>query len=545
MKKGGLILGAAITLFLLAGAALGGAMSYGGDAKLPAGFSVGGLPLGGMEPDDALKTVHSKIAMWEELRVSVDPDSLGVKTESGARSSEGTGTRVNAGSDSSSGASVDADWDSTATASAGLESSASAGIAALSLRELGLRIEAEEGIREIDKHRGYGWWERAKLRYRGERGKVYGIAVSWDEDALKRAADQAWGRLVEEDGVNADRAIDDRDIVVYTAEKMGRRIDLSPIIAEIRSLMPSALTDNADDTPRLVRARIVETAPEITIARLREDGLDRKISEFSTSFKTSGEGRSHNVAAAAMALNDTLLQPGEVFEYGTIVAKAEEEYGYKEAPVILHGKLVPGIGGGICQVSSTLYNAALLAGLEIVERRNHSLPVNYLPRGLDATYADGYVNFKFRNSTDKQLLIRTVVQDKTVTVKLFGTMDERESYRTETAELKVNPPKTVYVANPEIAFGSEEIVQKGENGYVVEAYLVKLFDGTFAEKKKLSRDTYRTQDTLIAVHPEDPRLLPEGAGKMPFPEPDAGPAPSEPPLPELPEDEGREFVEPV
>ncbi|XID90973.1 VanW family protein [Paenibacillaceae bacterium WGS1546] len=519
MKKGGLILGGTLALFLLAGAALGGAMRYGSDSKLPDGFSVGGLSLGGMEPDDALKAVHSKIAMWEGLRVSVDPDSLGAKAEAGG------------------------DSGAAATAATGPESSPSAGIASHSLRELGLRIEAKEGIRSIEKHRSYDWWERAKLRYRKERGKAYGIAVSWDEDSLKRAADQAWSRLVEEDGVNAARAIDDRDIVVYTAEKMGRRIDLSPVIEEIRSLMPSALTDRADDALRLVRARIVETPPDITLARLKEEGLERKISEFSTSFKTSAEGRSHNIEAAAMALNDTLLQPGEVFEYSKIVAKAEEEYGYKEAPVILHGKLVPGIGGGICQVSSTLYNAALLAGLEIVERRNHSLPVNYLPRGLDATYADGYVNFKFRNSTGRQLLIRTVVKDKTVTVKLFGTMDERESYRTETAELKVNPPKTVYVANPEIAFGSEEIVQQGENGYVVEAYLVKLFDGAFAEKKKLSRDTYRTQDTLIAVHPDDPRLLPEGAGKAP--EPDAAPAPGEPPLPELPEDEGREFVEPV
>jgi vancomycin resistance protein YoaR len=239
-------------------------------------------------------------------------------------------------------------------------------------------------------------------------------------------------------------------------------------------------------------------------------------------------------------LNDTLLQPGEVFEYGRIVAKAEKEYGYKEAPVILKGKLTPGIGGGICQVSSTLYNAALLTGLEIVERRNHSLPVSYLPRGLDATFADGYVNFKFRNSTGKQLLIRTVVSDKTVTVKLFGTMPDNVSYRTETAELKVNPPKTQFVADPAVTPGQQKLVQKGASGYVVEAFLIKNVDGIVAERKKLSKDTYRTQDTLIAVHPDDPRLLPSGAG-TPGGAKDA-PSSGEPPASGA--EEGA-FVEPV
>jgi vancomycin resistance protein YoaR len=237
--------------------------------------------------------------------------------------------------------------------------------------------------------------------------------------------------------------------------------------------------------------------------------------------------------------------PGEIFEYGKIVAKAEAEYGYKEAPVILKGKLTPGIGGGICQVSSTLYNAALLAGLDIVERRNHSLVVSYLPKGLDATFADGYVNFKFRNSTGKQLLIRTVVQDKTVTVKLFGSMPDDVSYRTETEQLKVNQPKTVYVADAKLAVGAQQVQQKGEPGYVVEAYLVKLVDGEFAERKKLSKDTYRTQDTLIAVHPDDPRLLPEGGKAAPgagaTKGPESTPAPDATPLPI----DDEEFVEPV
>ncbi len=508
MKKAGLIV--LMMLLLLVGAGVGSAMSYGSDETLPEGFSVGGLDLGGRSPEEALKTIRSRLSGMESIAVSLDPDSLGTPL----------------------GGSNDAG------------SSASAGIPALTLGELGLRVRADDAIRAIERYKDYSWWERAKLRAYGERGAAYGIDASWDPARLEQAAKQSWGDLIREKGADASRTIGEDD-VVYTPERMGREIELSSALEEIKKLAPPSLAE-VDESIRLVRADIVETPPEITVAKLKEDGLERKLVEFSTSFSTSGEGRSHNVTAAALALNDTLLQPGEVFEYGKIVAKAEKEYGYKEAPVILNGKLTPGIGGGICQVSSTLYNAALLAGLEIVERRNHSLPVSYLPRGLDATFADGYVNFKFRNSTGKQLLIRTVVADKTVTVKLFGSMDERVSYKTETAQVKVNPPKTVYVADPAVALGKQTLLQKGENGYVVEAFLVKMVDGKFAERKKLSKDTYRAQDTLIAVNPDDLRLLPPGAGQAPGgsgaePVPDA-PAPAESPVPGV---EDGVLVEPV
>jgi len=499
VKKIGLV--AIVAVCLLTGAGFGSAMSYGSDETLPPGFNVGGIPLGGQPPEAALETIRARIADLEGIKVSIDPESLG-------------------GSDRQDEA-----------------SGGNAGIAALGLRELGLRIGAEEAVRAIERRRAYSWWERARLRAAGERGETFGITVSWDEDALKREAEAAWGTLVDEEGRDASRTIDDEDRVVYVPEKPRRRIDLSSVFEQIRGLEPDSLADEGGENVRLVRASVERFPPAITEAMLREEGIDRKIVEFSTSFATSGEGRSHNVTAAAMALNDTLLMPGEVFEYGKIVEKAEKEYGYMEAPVILKGKLTPGIGGGICQVSSTLYNAALLTGLEIVERRNHSLPVAYLPRGLDATFASGYVNFKFRNSTGKQLLIRTVVKDKTVTVKLFGTMPDNVSYRTETAELKVNAPKTVYVAGESVAPGGQRVLQQGANGYVVESYLVKTVDGVAAERKRLSRDTYRAQDTLIAVHPDDPRLAPEG-GQKPAPESGEGGQP-QPPA------EDGEIVEPV
>ncbi|WP_239615899.1 VanW family protein [Cohnella mopanensis] len=495
MKKGWLI--TSLLTLVLAGAGIGGTMSYGSDDTLPKGLSVGGLQIGEIAPDTALKQIQERIAQLESTLVNIEPDSLGdVSSETMKQ------------------------------------------IPSLSLKQLGLKVEAVEAISAIEQYRDYTWLERAEIRYRNSFDSAYGVNVSWDETALKQRVSEAWGNLVSGRSENAARTIDDQDRVIYTEDKRGRQLDVQNLIEQVRELKPASLA-GASGQPLLLQASVKETSPEITLAGLKEEGIVRKIAEFTTSFETSGEGRSHNVTVAAKALNDTLLMPGEIFEYGKIVAKAEKEYGYQEAPVILKGKLTPGVGGGICQVSSTLYNAALLTGLDIVERRNHSLVVHYLPKGLDATFASGYVNFKFRNSTGKQLLIRTVVKDKTVTVKLFGTMPDNVSYKTETKQLKVNPPKTVYVADSNVALGKQNILQKGDSGYVVEAYLVKLVDGVFAERKKLSTDTYRTQDTLIAVHPGDPRLLPEG--RINSSDPGAKPQESEPPV--LVEDES--IVEPI
>lgn len=488
MKKGWVILGLLMLLVVGGGAGTVSAISYGSNDTLPEGVSVGGLEVGGKSPEAALSELRKRVSEIENTAVSVSSS------------------------------------DSTKT-----------------LKQLGFLVDLSEATKAIEDYRDASWLDRAIMRYQNEEWKDYNVTMKWNDEQLRKEVDLTWNPGKASTPKNATRVINDRDEVVYTPEEAGSEVDVPALLARIKELTPKDLSVKSEASSvqtHSVELPIIITSPEVTVASLKEEGIERKIAEFTTAFATSGEGRSHNVTVAAQALNETLLMPDEVFEYGKIVAKAEQEYGYKEAPVILKGKLTPGIGGGICQVSSTLYNAALLTGLEIVERRNHSLVVSYLPKGLDATFADGYVNFKFRNTTGKQLLIRTVVKDKTVTVKLFGTMPDNVSYRTETQQVKVNLPKTVYVANDKIALGKQEVLQKGEPGYVVESYLVKMIDGEFVERKMLSKDTYRTQDLVVEVNPQDVRLLPEGT----IPTPDAIPAPNESPAPENAE-EGP--VEPV
>lgn len=477
MRKGWLI--TVLLLLLAAGAGVSGAKNYGSDDTLPTDFEVGGLAVGGQKADAALKQIQARLAELEKQKVTVTPSNLMGKKDVSLPNPTRT------------------------------------------LKQLGMNLDASEAEKAIEEFRDAMWWDRAKLRFQKKIKTDYGFQVSWDKEQLRKTATTSWSSAVVTPPIAATRTINERDEVVYKPEVIGTKLDIPALLAAVRTFEPKGLSTGVSETgeTRLVQLQVTPTAPEVTVAKLKEEGIERKIVEFTTSFASSGEGRSYNVTVAAKALNETILMPDEIFEYSKIVDKADKKFGYKEAPVILKGKLTPGIGGGICQVSSTLYNAALLTGLEIVERRHHSLVVNYLPKGLDATFADGFIDFKFRNSTGKHLLIRTVVKDKTLTVKLFGTMPNNVSYRTETVELKVNPPKTVYVANDQLALGNQNTLQNGEVGYVVESYLIKLVNGEVAERKKLSKDTYRAQDALIAVNPNDPRLKPEDTAPTPEPTP--------------------------
>lgn len=556
VKKGWLWTGAIAAVIGLGAGTAGGYALYGNEeryATLPEGLTIGGLPVGGLTADEALVSVRSRIRALETTEVAIDGKTVAGLREGGDGDAEAVAAALGGADDYNGDVAASAggySGDATATSgcaggyNGGMSAASGSGLApdtesddphamsARTLKQLGMTVDASEAIGMLEAYRDASWRQRGKMRESLK--PEYDVKVSWNEATFEKEADAAWGALARTEGRNAARAINDRDEVVYTPETSGTSLDTEALMASLEKLAPKSLAPGAVEVASTglqalgVELPVSPVPPKITEASLKEDGIDRKIAEFTTSFATSAEGRSHNVAVTAKALDGTLLMPGDVFDYGQIVAKAEKEYGYKEAPVIVNGKLTPGVGGGICQVSSTLYNAVIRAeGLDIVERRNHSLPVHYLPIGLDATFADGYINFRFRNSTGKQLLIKTEVKDKQLTVKLFGTMDERVSYQIETVQKKVVAPKVVYVADGKIELGKSQVRQSGETGYVIETYRVKYIDGKFAEREKLATSTYRSQDEIVAVNSADPRVEPSDAGDNKNP-PSGGDGPVEP-----------------
>ena len=161
---------------------------------------------------------------------------------------------------------------------------------------------------------------------------------------------------------------------------------------EFRKAIYDAIKPNVDVT---VKVPIESITPEITSDELsRIDGI---IGTYRTNFSPNVEGRNENIRLSAQYMNNYLLMPGEVFSYNKVTRLKTVSNGYKNATVIVNGEIEEGLGGGVCQVSSTLYNSVLYSGLEIVQRRPHSIPSSYVNYGRDAVVSDNAIDFKFKN----------------------------------------------------------------------------------------------------------------------------------------------------
>lgn len=188
--------------------------------------------------------------------------------------------------------------------------------------------------------------------------------------------------------------------------------------------------------------------------------VNRVLGRYSTSFGGDAN-RSSNISLAAEKISGTYLKPGDGFSYNQTTGSRSAANGYKEAPVIINGKLEPGSGGGVCQVSSTLFNAVILSGLEVTQRTCHFSPVSYVPLGRDATVAEGVIDFCFRNHLKHGVYIYAEYAPGRVTVWILGNEEDRPSY-VDISKIKEEtvPFKTVNRLDP-----SQKEDKKTEEGH--------------------------------------------------------------------------------
>ena len=244
------------------------------------------------------------------------------------------------------------------------------------------------------------------------------------------------------------------------------------------------------------------TKPAKTVNDIGTEAFPYLISEFSTRYNASDINRSQNLELSAEKINGTVLMPGEEFSYNQVVGKRTVEAGYKDAKIYANGQVVDGLGGGICQISSTLYNAVLLADLEITERRNHYFKTSYVAAGRDATVVWGSIDFKFKNSRTYPIKIEANVQNGIAEFKIHGIKEETEY------EIKILPVITQNIPNgiqeivdPTLAPGTRRITQSGASGCKVTTYIEKRLDGKVVSKEAISSDTYRPMTQIVKVSP--------------------------------------------
>ncbi len=238
--------------------------------------------------------------------------------------------------------------------------------------------------------------------------------------------------------------------------------------------------------------------PEFTTDKLGEKAFPDLISTFSTKYDASNINRSTNLELAAGKINNTVLMPGEEFSYNKIVGERTIQAGYKEAAIYEGGKVVDGLGGGICQISSTLYNTALYANLEITERQNHQFITSYVTAGRDATVVYGAIDLKFKNTRAYPIKITCNVNNGVARIDMYG-IKENPEYEVviQTKVTSTIPYTTKYEEDRTKEEGTEVIKQKGTQGYKSETYKILKLNGVVTSKTLLSKDSYNAMQRII------------------------------------------------
>ena len=244
-----------------------------------------------------------------------------------------------------------------------------------------------------------------------------------------------------------------------------------------------------------VRLELAEARAEPTAETLAAMRLERRIVSFETAFNPRETARADNIALAAGAIDGTLLAPGDVFSFNEVVGPRTFERGYQDAPVIVDGKFVPDVGGGVCQVSSTLHVAFLMTGMQRVAARNHSIPISYLPMGWDAAVAGDWLDLRYGNNTGGHVYIRMEIPSPgRLRVSLYGPSDVAPR-KIETEIVETRTPETRVVADATLDEGVTRVLQAGRPTYVVDTYTVDS-DG---RRHFSHRSTYQGEVRVVAV----------------------------------------------
>lgn len=334
----------------------------------------------------------------------------------------------------------------------------------------------------------------AQIQQAAQQGVRFETGFSYDRSAIDRLVEIIGNSL---DIEPKDASLDAFDVnnrtFTFTEAQAGYRIDRERLAEDILA----ALDAHAYD--RVITPQGEQVAPSVMKADLQ--GLFGRISTFTTE-TTNDRDRNTNIALSASALNGRVVMPGDTMSFNSSTGQRTGEKGYREAGAIAGGMLVDDTGGGVCQTSSTLFNAVVRADLEIVERSAHSWPSSYVEKGEDATVNWPSLDFVFRNNGQFPVFVVAWYEDRQVTVEIYGQLLENgvtvDLESKVTRELK--PDHDIkYTLDTSLPVGTRKNGSKKRTGYVVDTYKVyKDINGAEIEREKLWTTTYRAyQDEIL------------------------------------------------
>jgi vancomycin resistance protein YoaR len=361
----------------------------------------------------------------------------------------------------------------------------------LDYSKLGLQYNIDEIVDEaLQRGKSGSIWRRFK-NIISSKEKRYELKIKYDKEAVMNFIN------VMENEINrppqsAYIRVDEKGVIKITDEVWGIVLDREYLAEELDMLI-----NNNKEGIYEVEAKVTALEPQLTSKQLRP--IDTLISSFGTYYGNSSAGRAHNIALAVAKIDGTLIMPGETFSFNAVVGKRSIEFGYMEAPVIINNKLVEGLGGGVCQVSSTLYNSVIRSGLKSSQRINHSLIPAYIEPGFDATVSEA-IDYKFKNTKSYPVYIQGCTKDGRVIFNIYSNREEAKIKYDLLSEIyeKVEPEMT-YEEDPELTKGVTEKVHSSFPGCKVKVYLVAMKDDLEVSRELISNDIYTKVDGVMKI----------------------------------------------
>lgn len=299
------------------------------------------------------------------------------------------------------------------------------------------------------------------------RGKNLALRAEYEEDVLQKkiaGLEKKYGQPPH----NALPAFHQDGSVTFSAGKPYLKIEKEKLL----SLLQERLSEGKSGTVEIPVAE--EKFPDMTDDEAKQ--VNRILAQYTTEFYPE-ENRSHNIRISAEAISGCYIKPGDMFSYNQATGSRSKEKGYKEAPVIVNGKLEPGTGGGVCQVSTTLFNAVMLAGLEVTSRSSHFSPVSYVPEGRDATVAEGIIDFCFRNDLKHGVYIYAVYVPGAVTIYILGNEEDVPSFVSIREEKNETIPFREIVKTDPLQKEEKKIEEGSEGRFVRISQNIRWKDG--------------------------------------------------------------------
>lgn len=273
-------------------------------------------------------------------------------------------------------------------------------------------------------------------------------------------------------------------------EKIGKKVNEN----KLEKIIEYCIQNNINS----INIPVEIVKPEMTVNMLEK--INYKISHFSTTFNSYDYNRVNNIKLATKAINGKIILRGETFSFNKTTGVRSIEKGYKISKVINNGRYVPDIGGGVCQVSTTLYNAILYSDMEIIERHHHTIPSNYIVKGRDSAVSYDYLDLKFKNDTEYPLYIESKIINNMIVINIYSNEDLINNNTViETKIVEVVQPEIKVIVDKALQKGQEIIIQKSRIGYKVETYKVKYDSNVEVDRVLISNDYYKPQKLIIKV----------------------------------------------